>query len=189
MIDYDFDFHQCCYRFLANFISFSFFLLFRMSSAPFLWASLTIVFVVLLSLWQAMIMRLLIDIPIFSNIFITVFSKFVIVIIWGMSSISIHSRLEYCSSLHWRRSVLISCSFNFFIFDFRRLDVLSATASQWYYFHSEDLKTFLINLQVFHLQYRFVAAVRSDFPIFHLAVVKTFAQFAHYPFFLVDFLS
>ena len=60
-------------------ISFSFFLLFKTSSASFLLANLTIIFVVLPSLWQTTIMRFLIDIPIFSNIFITVSSKFFIV--------------------------------------------------------------------------------------------------------------
>ena len=44
-----------CYRFLANLYLLAFFLLFKTSSATFLLANLTIVFVVLPSLWQATI--------------------------------------------------------------------------------------------------------------------------------------
>ena len=100
-----------------------------MGFASFLLANLTIVFVILLSLWQATIIRLFTDIPFFSNIFVMVSSKFFILMFWGMPWISIHSPLEYCSSLYWRRSMLINCSFNFFVFYFRRLDVFSATAN------------------------------------------------------------
>ena len=81
------------------------------------------------SLWQATIMRLLIDIPIFSNILITVSSRFFIFAYSGMPWISIHSRLEYCSRLSIRRSTSINCSLNFLVLHFRRLDVVTATPS------------------------------------------------------------
>ena len=83
----DFDFHHCCYRILSNlyFLAFSHFL--KQVPHPFCWQIQ--VFVVLSSLWQATIMHLLIDIPIFSNIFMTVSSKFFIVTFSGMPWISI----------------------------------------------------------------------------------------------------
>ena len=87
-------------------------------------------------------------------------------------------------------SVLINCSFNFFVFNFKRL-VFSITASLLLriVFSFRRSSIILINLKVCCLSYCFVAAVLSVFPVFHLAAVKDFVQVDHHPFFLIELLS
>ena len=85
-------------------------------------------------------------------------------------------------------SVLINCSFNFFVFNFRRL-VFSITASLLLriVFSFRRSSIILINHKVCCLSYCFVAAVLSVFPVFHLAA--DFVQVDHHPFFLIELLS
>ena len=126
MTDHDFNFLQCCYRFLTNLHILAFPLLFKTSSASFLSAN-----------WRFLLFYLVCGI---NHVLVDWYSFFIYIYIY--LSHCIHHFVIFWVIL-WIRykpvynivqvyagdilySMWINCSFILFAFDFRRLDVFSA---------------------------------------------------------------